>query len=238
MKFRFSFDRKHRPCSSAFTLIELLVVIAIIALLAAILFPVFARARENARRSSCQSNLKQIALGTLQYVSDYDERFPVHGGTASDCWNGIDPTWKNVELSQAMNIQPYIKSTQVFRCPSDTRVDNPARRLSSYGTTNAMHFSNPDAPSGPMEGLHLTKIASVTGMLMWYEDNANAANSWKTIDCNDYTGIFQTFSSPRRHLEGDNIAYMDGHVKFLKADNPPCNCATYKGTTWRATIVP
>src|SRR5688500_3211019 len=64
--------RKNR----AFTLIELLVVIAIIAILAAILFPVFARARENARRASCQSNLKQIGLGVMQYVQDYDERYP------------------------------------------------------------------------------------------------------------------------------------------------------------------
>ncbi len=62
--------------SKAFTLIELLVVIAIIAILAAILFPVFARARENARRSSCESNVKQIMLGVLQYAQDYDEKYP------------------------------------------------------------------------------------------------------------------------------------------------------------------
>lgn len=69
----------------AFTLIELLVVIAIIAILAAILFPVFARARENARRSSCMSNMKQIGLGLMQYTQDYDERLPCPGATD---WNG------------------------------------------------------------------------------------------------------------------------------------------------------
>src|SRR5438093_9492423 len=72
---------KHRSDRSGFTLIELLVVIAIIAILAAILFPVFGRARENARRSSCQSNLKQLSLGMLQYTQDYDERFPSSSAT-------------------------------------------------------------------------------------------------------------------------------------------------------------
>ena len=95
-----------RTKTRAFTLIELLVVIAIIALLAAILFPVFARARENARRASCQSNLKQIALGIKQYTQDYDERFPpaiVSDGTTIGC---------------AGAIQPYVKSEQIFQCPS------------------------------------------------------------------------------------------------------------------------
>ena len=92
---------------SAFTLIELLVVIAIIAILAAILFPVFARARENARRSSCLSNLKQIGLGLLQYAQDYDEKLPaarVDSPVTGTSWR--------------YTIQPYMKSTQVAYCPS------------------------------------------------------------------------------------------------------------------------
>src|SRR5687767_4467240 len=92
---------------SGFTLIELLVVIAIIAILAAILFPVFARARENARRASCQSNLKQIALGVFQYRQDYDERFPIDGSGTGD------------SLGWAYVIQPYLKSEQIFQCPSE-----------------------------------------------------------------------------------------------------------------------
>ena len=94
---------------SAFTLIELLVVIAIIALLAAILFPVFSRARENARKSSCQNNLKQLAVGVAQYVQDFDESYPWawgSGGGGNACW------WQL--------IYPYVKSTQVFHCPSDS----------------------------------------------------------------------------------------------------------------------
>ena len=106
-----------RTKSNGFTLIELLVVIAIIAILAAILFPAFARARENARRASCQSNLKQIALGFAQYTQDYDERFPQR----------YDPTDAD-NFGWAKVLQPYLKSDQIFQCPSETI----ASALSTY----------------------------------------------------------------------------------------------------------
>jgi prepilin-type N-terminal cleavage/methylation domain-containing protein/prepilin-type processing-associated H-X9-DG protein len=99
----------------AFTLIELLVVIAIISLLAAILFPVFARARENARRSSCQSNLKQLGLAFMQYTQDYDERLPIAGTVTAS-----NSATRNYPLGWGMQIYPYVKSRQVFACPSDS----------------------------------------------------------------------------------------------------------------------
>ncbi len=108
-----------------FTLIELLVVIAIIALLAAILFPVFGRARENARRSSCQSNLKQLGLGFLQYTQDYDERLPLGGATTPGNQGNADNPY-----GWGMQVFPYVKSTQVYRCPSD-----PTTLESSLATT-------------------------------------------------------------------------------------------------------
>lgn len=101
-----------RRCSG-FTLIELLVVIAIIAILAAILFPVFAQAREKARQASCQSNMKQAALGILQYAQDYDETNPLaSGGDGGWAWGA---TW-------ASSTQPYSKTFDVYRCPNDTEV--------------------------------------------------------------------------------------------------------------------
>ena len=126
-----------------FTLIELLVVIAIIAILAAILFPVFARARENARRASCQSNLKQVALGFKQYIQDYDELYPRALATTAN--QTANPSW-------ALQLDPYLKSTQIFACPSDSSAVGgtagpPARTPSSSRRGAATRSSS--ASSGP-----------------------------------------------------------------------------------------
>ncbi|MBV9865565.1 MAG: DUF1559 domain-containing protein [Abitibacteriaceae bacterium] len=109
MRLSFGTLRGCRSGRKGFTLIELLVVIAIIAILAAILFPVFAKARENARRASCQSNMKQVGLGIMQYAQDYDEQMVLirqnFANTCSAPWGEL--------------VQPYMKSKAVFKCLSN-----------------------------------------------------------------------------------------------------------------------
>ncbi len=121
-------NKKHLK---AFTLIELLVVIAIIAILAAILFPVFGRARENSRRSACQSNLKQIGLGFMQYVQDYDEKLP------QAYWYKNDSAGAGGYVHVSAMVNPYLKSTQIWVCPSDANggvvPTNPANTDLSLG---------------------------------------------------------------------------------------------------------
>ncbi|MBC8134791.1 MAG: DUF1559 domain-containing protein [Fibrella sp.] len=139
---------RHR---SAFTLIELLVVIAIIAILAAILFPVFAQARDKARQASCLSNIKQLGLAVNMYTQDYDEMFPVHA-----YWEGNwDTAAGKAEYWQG-RVLPYIKSLDVFRCPSDADVSKGTVDGSDAGARVSYAFNSvvgTDQVQGEMRGI-------------------------------------------------------------------------------------
>ena len=211
-----------------FTLIELLVVIAIIAILAAILFPVFARARENARRASCQSNVKQILLGVLQYAQDYDEKYPV----------AHTPSWY-------LSTQPYLKSTQIFHCPSDSSTDaanaafgtgTPGFVVSYGGNYDAFGDANQprtlasfDSPSTMVMVTDAGKRADLaTGRVTVDSPPKNDAGSLRIlIDVHHGGGTFDAAAtgdgnwmgpSPR-HLETVVVGFVDGHVKSLRPND-------------------
>ncbi len=198
-----------RDPRKAFTLIELLVVIAIIAILAAILFPVFARARENARRASCQSNLKQIGLGIVQYTQDYDEGFPPAATGNPDGWNaGTRLTWRQI-------IQPYVKSTQLFACPSNPqnqRIADPARAgypamPQSYGANGRIMHDNTKISLAvidkPAQKVLVGECDAPFEMFFVGSPNQSSNNDFPD----------QMFSG---HLSTTNILFADGHVKALK----------------------
>jgi prepilin-type N-terminal cleavage/methylation domain-containing protein/prepilin-type processing-associated H-X9-DG protein len=229
--------------NTAFTLIELLVVIAIIAILAAILFPVFARARENARKASCMSNLKQIGIAVMMYVQDYDETYP-----AANLYATPQRFWYNV-------IDPYAKSKQVFVCP-DVGVaggygnyynDDGTRASNDYawnicGTAATGNIGNgfgyyygtyctPSPGFGPVK-LSTVQEASTTILITDPPSNGYAAASayGRGNATEDYMPVLhggQAFSSSAATVTdfsgGGNYLFADGHVKFLQANIAYCS---------------
>jgi prepilin-type N-terminal cleavage/methylation domain-containing protein/prepilin-type processing-associated H-X9-DG protein len=175
-----------------FTLIELLVVIAIIAILAAILFPVFAKAREKARQTSCLSNQKEIALAVLMYVQDYDERMPISffGWTSPP---GPPYTWREI-------VQPYVKNVQIFQCPSDSNQWNLPINASYGINTNFFNFLDV-APFWTWTA-SLAQIVKPAETVMT-TDNSNG--DWPTTP----------WLVNYRHNGGANVSFMDGHAKWL-----------------------
>lgn len=211
-----NFNPHKRPGKGAFTLIELLVVIAIIALLAAILFPVFARARENARRSSCMSNVKQIGLGILQYTQDYDERLP-QGFQTGVRWSDL--------------IQPYTKSTQVLRCPSDPAITGRSYGLNvNYFSTGSTHLNFIPDPAGSAfvaDAAQITAAGVGTDPKTW-TDYFETATDWQWTPPRNSNGTVDLYASTTsadlrrrpfpRHFNGLVIGYGDGHAKWLRID--------------------
>lgn len=222
-----------------FTLIELLVVIAIVSLLAAILFPVFARARENSRRASCLSNVKQIGLGLQQYTQDFDEMLPrisICGGpmlesgvaspasTASAC---LEPgqrlhLWMHV-------IYPYVKSAGVFNCPSATdsdyskTFDGGYEQMINYGYN---FYVGMDA-NGLLNGRSLASIPWATRTPMVAESSnyrtdpdpkcipGHMNTTYPELDWCTVTGANSGDAPLGRHFDRTNIVYVDGHAKSM-----------------------
>ncbi len=231
------------PRKQGFTLIELLVVIAIIAILAAILFPVFAKAREKARQITCASNEKQLGLGIIQYVQDNDEKQPV-GESA-----GVNGGYKN-GVGWAGQIYPYVKSTGVYACPDDSpSTSNFYKEAISYAinanlnpSAGAISVAQFQSPAKTIELFEVTNVAgdivndvannsgfafSATGdgnCGMGYVGDASAS---ATHYAQYATGVFGNITQNAtgslfaalagRHTDGSNFLFADGHVKYQKA---------------------
>ncbi|MGV3722632.1 MAG: DUF1559 domain-containing protein [Actinomycetota bacterium] len=206
----------------AFTLIELLVVIAIIAILAAILFPVFAKAREAARATSCKSNLKQIITGAMMYSQDYDELI-LASCMGTSCAAGY---W-------GQHIQPYVKNTAVLKCPSTTGYDPSTGINTGYGHHHSMFG---------WAGTNIKAMADVQApaeTILFADRGSDGAMSWAAWEANPdqdfpanigggnvlrYYG--QSGGAPgqccgpqttvARHSGQCNIAFLDGHVKAMR----------------------
>jgi len=215
--------RRQAGRKAAFTLIELLVVIAIIAILAAILFPVFAQVREKARQTSCASNLRQIGLASLQYAQDYGEMlFPVQVGNYT--WYGTNGV--NDDTSKGL-LQPYMKSVAIEDCLSAASIPKTTGSPQAYGLNMLLYYtttfsprSNPNLASlsAPTETILLADAAGY-----WHGLYRTGTLDWPSASNGAYPNIHG------RHQGRANILWCDGHVKTMKPETAPSADANTRG---------
>jgi len=227
---------------SGFTLIELLVVIAIIAILAAILFPVFAKARETARAAACKSNLKQIGNGWMMYVQDYDEKTPLNWWSDTPCAPSANGT-RGAQPIMFRRIQPYVKNTQVLICPSDgapTSGDDGVDPNTGCGGGNTrFSYSSSDesggngqVSAGLGQGAAMAAIETPASMYLAFDAQRYYGTPENNIDSFGWmtkaNGVNADFLA--RHNGLVNCSFADGHVKALKcADMFPCERGDWIG---------
>jgi len=210
-----------------FTLIELLVVIAIIAILAAILFPVFARAREKARQASCLNNVKQLTLGVLMYAQDYDEKLAL-----AEMWYDVacPRPFFNGSPSKyhwwCNTIFPYVKNLHVFYCPSRTDI----RYKLAYGYNYGLGYYNRAGGTSPRyTGYKLAEILYAAETVLLCDSDWTGS----TADYSSYH-VFHVCGTnhparfvPARHNGGANLGFVDGHAKWHQVQLDPTS--TYVG---------
>ncbi len=203
----------------AFTLIELLVVIAIIAILAAILFPVFAQAREKARQTSCLSNEKQLSLGFLMYIQDYDETFPLYTYDYLTYWaGGRVSTGAPFDKAKGL-LYPYLKNGDIQKCPSYTGGSNLGGTGYGYNQNIAgdMWDNNPPylllhpATEAQLGHPSDTILLGDAGQLDYPNPGIN-----ETILIGPPSSWYGYPSIDFRHQTFANFAFVDGHVKAVK----------------------
>lgn len=209
---------------SGFTLIELLVVIAIIAILAAILFPVFAKAREKARQASCLSNVKQMMLGVLAYAQDYDERLP------NQWMLNVQPTHIVIGQAVATNyftwpelIMPYTKNDQIFQCPSKQWT-----QMISYSSYPTAYQYNSNNSGFGCAGVAMGTVTQPSSTIILFDGwGSMDSGGWSTTNLADLlsgtpdaVATAALCTTVRRHNDGSNVGFVDGHAKWLNNAQP------------------
>lgn len=201
-------NRKSSPrFGRGFTLIELLVVIAIIAILAAILFPVFARAREAARATSCKSNLKQIGTAAMMYAQDYDEKV----ASAFIYYNQTAPSdlvwWPDL-------VRPYAKNEALYKCPSQATApcSNWRRPAGMVPNIVCMSYTFPDWSSN---GRSMAEMPVPADTIQGVDSNGFEYWSYEQTDAPMARSTY-TDQTAKRHSDMMNVLYYDGHVKAVK----------------------